>query len=179
MKIVGRAILTTALLLTACAGSSGDLAGGTVGAEVNGKTSASEGTKIEASKEASNEVKILKNGTSLVSYSARSPAAALVEEELMIGLDSPDGKVNFIVYVGGASPGAYPLGVEQGAGKAWIHLMSDALPRPSFDTEKGELKLTELSDKYCSGTLTASRTESNGDRYKIEASFSKIPVRKR
>lgn len=165
MNIFSKTILAAALFLAGC----GVIAGG---GESPPSGAAAAGAPTA-------EVKVIKNTEVVASYRNDGARAAVFEGELMVGLDSPDLQHTLIVYVGASQTGAYPIGEGEGPGKAWIQFMSEALPTPAFAAEKGEVKVTELSGGTCSGSLTATRTEANGDRYTVEAAFSKVPVRTR
>ena len=170
MNIIGKTILAVALFGAGCGGA---------GLGVTGPAGQSPPPGADSGRASTGEVKVMKNGEVLTAYRTDAGRAALFEGELMIGLDSPDLRHTFVAYAGGAKAGAYPIGDGEGAGKAWLQFMSEALPTPAFAAQKGEVRITELSGALCSGTLTASRTEASGDLYTVEATFSQLPVRTR
>ena len=86
---------------------------------------------------------------------------------------SPDNKWVFSVEVPGAKAGAYGLTSENKAGKAMIRLMGDDV---MVRADTGQLKLTEVSDTYCSGSFNGTSTDLTGNKYSYEGNFSRVRV---
>lgn len=177
MKIISRSILAATLLFTACGGaSSGDTSSATGASE---RSSTSGGIETAAP---SAEVKIMHNGKALVSYLPAGPDAALDKEYQTLGLNlnssnSAQPQHMLMIVVEEQKAGVYPLdGSWGGKDKLSVMFITDVLPTPSLAFDNGELNITELTDKHCSGTFKATGTTGNEKGYSVEAVFSKLPV---
>ena len=175
MNIINCLILAGMLCLTAC---SGVPSGGTSSANGAGeKPSPSSATEAVA---ASAEVKIMHNGTVVSSYLAASPDAALDKEYGTIGLNlngSDTAKQMLMIVAEEQKAGVHPLdGSWGGKDKLSVMFTTDVLPTPSLAFDKGELNITELTDKHCSGMFKASGTAGSKPGYSVEATFLKLPV---
>ncbi|CAA9405872.1 MAG: hypothetical protein AVDCRST_MAG74-1873 [uncultured Pyrinomonadaceae bacterium] len=174
MKIISNLILAT-LLFTACGGASSNDAFSASGAEQ--KLSPPGALETAAARA---EVKIMHNGKVLASYLAASPDAALDKEYQTIGLNlsgSDTAKQMLMIVVEEQKAGVYPLdGSWDGKDKLSVMFINGVLPTPSLAFDKGELNITELTDKHCSGTFKGTGTAGSEKGYSVEAVFSKLPV---
>ncbi len=167
-----KSILAATLFLTACGGgSSGDTSSTN---EAREKSSAPSAIETVASRA---DVKIMHDDRVLASYLAAGPDAALDKENQTLGLslNGSDTKQMLMIAVEGAKSGVYQV-TGDGKSKVSVMFMTDVLPTPSLAFDKGELNITELSDKHCSGTFTATGTAGNKKGYAVKAVFSKLPV---
>lgn len=170
MKTIDCLILAATLCLTACGGAS---SGGTSSANGAGEKPSMPNAAASA------EVKIMHGDRVLSSYVAVGPDAALDKEYGTIGLsmNSSHMKHTLMIVVEEQKAGVYPLdGSWGGKDKLSVMFMTDVLPTPSLAFEKGELNITELTDKHCSGTFNATGTAGSKPGYSVEATFSKLPV---
>lgn len=168
-------ILAATLFFTACGGAS---SGGTSAA--NGAGEKSSTPSAAANVAANAEVKIMHGDRVLSSYVAAGPDAALDKEYRTIGLNlsgSDSDKQMLMIVVEEQKAGVYPLdGSWGGKDKLSVMFVTDVLPTPSLAFDKGELNITELTDKHCSGTFKATGTAGSKPGYSVEAIFSKLPV---
>lgn len=172
MKIISSSILAATLFLTACGGeSSGETSSASVAAERSSTPSPAETVASGA------EVKIMNNSKVLASYLPAGPDAALDKENQTIGLslNGSDTKQMLMIAIEGAEAGVYQVSGD-GKSKVSVMFITDVLPTPSLAFDNGELNITELTDKHCSGTFTATGTAGNKPGYSVEATFSKLPV---
>ena len=162
------------LLLAATGCSSSNKTG-----QVSGQSQAPAATTAS---DAGFEVKVTKNGAELASYNQkgfRGKGALLDGESIQLILSSPDNKHVLMIDVQGTKAGVYPSPTQSEAakpGEARLNFMT--VEPPTLIPDKGQTKLTELTDEYCSGTFTATGTDINGAKFSIEGSFSKLQVMK-
>lgn len=120
------------------------------------------------------------NDRVLAAYLSAGPDAALDKENQTLGLNlsgSDTAKQMLMIVVEEQKAGVYQLDGSWGAkDKLSVMFTTDVLPTPSLAFDKGELNITELTDKYCSGSFTATGTAGNKKGYSVEATFSKLPV---
>jgi len=173
MKIISKSILAVTLLLSACGG---------VAIDESAASGAGERPAAKAADTAvasSTEVKIMKDGEALASYDNTYGEAAVDKEGQTIGLslNSADNKHTLMLVVEDTKAGVYPLRGGWGEkDQVSVMFITVVLPTPSLALEKGEINITELSDKYCSGTFTATGTSGTKKGYSVEAVFTKLPV---
>ena len=175
MQVLNRLILFATLFFTACGGgaSSGDTSSASGAGAKSSMPAAMETVASSA------EVKIMHNDRVLASYLAASPDTALDKEYQTLGLNlsGSDTKQMLMIVVEDQKAGVYQLDGSWGAkDKLSVMFTTDVLPTPSLAWEKGELNITELTDKHCSGTFKATGTAGNKKGYSVEATFSKLPV---
>ncbi len=172
MKIISKSVLCASLFLTACGGaSSGDNSSASRAGVKSVTPSAIETAASSA------QVQIKHDGKVLASYPSALPDAALDKENQTLGLSlsGSDSKQMLMIAIEGTKTGVYQVSGD-GKSKVSVMFMTDVLPTPSLAFDKGELNITELSDKYCSGTFTATGTAGSKTGYSVEATFSKLPV---
>jgi hypothetical protein len=173
MKTVSKSILFATLLLSACSG-------GTVDESAASAMDGQPATKTTATVAGSKtEVKIMKDGEALASYDNTYGEAAVDKEGQTIGLslNSADNKHTLMLVVEDTKAGVYPLRGGWGEkDQVSVMFITDVLPTPSLAFEKGEINITELTDKYCSGTFKATGTAGSKKGYSVEAVFTKLPV---
>lgn len=172
MKIINKSIFGAMLLLTACSGN--PLTG----------TSASSGIaekslppRVVETAAPDAEIKIMHYEKVLASYKAAGPDAALDKEYQTLGLslNSSDNKHMLMIVAEEVKAGVHPVSADEKS-KVSIMFTSDVLPTPSLAFDKGELNITELTDKHCSGTFSAVGTAGSKPGYSVKAVFSKLPV---
>ncbi len=174
MKIINKSILGAMLFFTACSGTSPVDTSSAASGGAGGQASATSAVETVASNA---EIKIMHHDRVLSSYKAAGPDAALDKEYKTLGLslNSSDNKHMLMIVVEEAKAGAYTVSGD-GKSKVSIMFMTDVLPTPSLAFDKGELNITELTDKHCSGTFKAAGTAGSKQGYSVEAVFSKLPV---
>jgi hypothetical protein len=174
MRIISTSILAAALFLASCGGTSyGDTSSASGAGAKPPAASVAEGATASA------EVKIMHEGRPLASYVAAGPDAALDKENQTLGLslNDADPQRMLMIVLEDTKAGVYQLdGSWGGKDKLSVMFTTDVLPTPSLAFEKGELNITELTDKHCSGTFKATGTAGNKPGYSVEATFSKLPV---
>lgn len=123
------------------------------------------------------EVKVTKNGATLAAFRSASGNASvgalLGKDDLAIEITSPDRNWVLSVGVSGTKAGVYRLAPLREAGKAMI-LLTGGEDAMMLRAGTGELKLTEVSETYCSGSFTGKGTDATGNRYTYEGKFSRI-----
>lgn len=123
-------------------------------------------------------VVIIHDGHTIASYESRRPDAILDSEILKIELNSPDTKYSFMGFIGGTRSGRYALHTQQQPGRATISVYNDGSDMPSALTPtEGQVSLTGMNGKSCSGSFSGSLKDQNGKAYIIKGTFSNIPVR--
>jgi len=164
------------LLLTACVGCSLSNKGTT------GQGPGQPTTPSARAADSGYEVTVTKSGAVLASYNqvgARGKGALYDGQSIQLILASPDNKHVLMIDIQGAKTGVYPTPADTGAakaGEARLHFTTEE--PPILIPVKGETKLTEFNEEYCSGSFTATGTDINGAKFSIEGSFSKIQVMK-
>lgn len=173
MNIIDKSILVAMFCFTACGGTStADSAPGAATERTTAKIT-------EPAAASSTEVKIMKDGATLASYDNTYGEAAVDKEGRTIGLslNSADNKHTLMLVVEDTKAGVYPLRGGWGEkDQVSVMFITDVLPTPSLAFEKGEINITELTDKYCSGTFKATGTAGSKKGYSVEAVFTKLPV---
>lgn len=126
----------------------------------------------------SSTVKIIRNGETIVEYNSRTPNVVVDADVLMIELNSPDTKYSFMGYINGITTGNYPLTAIRDKGKAAINIYNEGIGMPaSINPSKGEIIITRMNGKTCSGTFSGSLKHLDGKEFTITGSFTNIPVR--
>ena len=104
--------------------------------------------------------------------------ALLGRDDLAIEITSPDRQWVLSVGVSGTKAGVYRLAPLREADKAMILLTGGEDDVMMVRTETGELKLSEVSEAYCSGSFTGKGTDATGNKYTYEGKFSRIRARR-
>ena len=167
-------IVIAILLLTACSSASS-------GQQTANQSSTSKAAQGAKTGDARYEVKVMRNGAGLASYSQTGsrPTTLYDGRSMIMFLNSPDDKHILTVSLQAARAGAYPLATEGGAPKqdeARLEFMSENAPVVLI-AEKGELKIEEFDEKTCSGTFAGTGTDIKGVKFAIEGSFSNMGVK--
>lgn len=165
-------ILFTALFFASCGGAPKDR---TPSGDTDKQTRGKESTI--ANQPAGLDVKVTRNGKTLTAFKSASDntgvGALLAGNELSIEIASPDQSWVLNISASRAKEGVYRLAPMREDGKAMIVLAGgeeDMLVR----ADTGELKLDEVSDRYCSGTFKGTGKDATGNKYTYEGKFSRI-----
>lgn len=123
-------------------------------------------------------ITITSEGDTVASYSSHTPDAVLHTDMLLIEMNSPDSRFSFMAYIGGSRSGKYAMDQRQQRGKATISIFQDGdgLPARLISTD-GQLLLTGMNGKSCSGQFSGSVKDQQGKRYDIRGQFSSVTVR--
>lgn len=125
------------------------------------------------------DVKVTRNGKPLAAFQSASNntgvGAQLVRDHLSVEIMSPDQIWVVSVEVPDAKAGVYRLADMGQKGKAMVRLTGgeDAM---MVRADTGELKLSEVSETYCSGSFSGNGTDAVGKKYTYEGKFSKVKV---
>ncbi len=96
----------------------------------------------------------------------------LVGNDLSIEITSPD--QSWVLSIGvPAKAGAYRLAGMRENGKAMI-LFTGGEEAMMVRADTGELKLSEVSETYCSGSFSGKGTDATGNKYTYEGKFSRV-----
>jgi hypothetical protein len=167
-------ILIAVLLLSGCgAASSGQNTG-----KPNSARSSAQSAKTDAP---GYEVKVIRNGAELASYSHTGPrAVALYDgQSFMMFFASNDNKDVLTVAIQGVQEGVYSLPADTGApkqGEARLELI-DEKELLVLIPGKGELKLDKFAENQCSGSFTGTGIDIKGVPFSIEGKFSNVTVK--
>jgi phosphate-selective porin len=164
-------MLVATLFFAACGGAT-DQSSSTVSAKQ---------TQAEAStgQPSGIDVTVTRNGKSLAAFQSAADMAGigaqLEKDHLSVEIMSRDNKWVLLIEVPDAKAGAYRLTGMGEKGKAMVRLTGgdDAM---MVRADSGELKLSEVSETYCSGSFTGKSTDATGNKYIYEGKFSKVRV---
>jgi len=128
------------------------------------------------------EVKVTKNGAELAAYKrvgARGGSATFAGSLIQIILASPDNQHVLTIDIRAAQAGTYPLAPQYEAPKAGQSRLDflTVVP-PALIPAVGEVKLSEFTEQFCSGSFTGTGTDIKGATFSIDGSFSKLVVTK-
>jgi hypothetical protein len=163
-------ILISVIFFASC-GTSPDRASNESVKETRGEASTSQPSGID--------VKATRNGKPLVAFQSASNntgvGAMLVGNDLSVEITSPDQLWVLSISVSRAKAGVYRLAGTREDGKAMILLTggnegNEMMAR----ADSGELKLSEVSETYCSGSFMGKGTDATGNKYTYEGKFSRI-----
>ena len=156
------------------------------GAAPEGQTPSSDSAKQTRGEATPNQpsgidVKVTKNGKTLVAFQSASDntgvGALLGKDDLSIEITSPDQNWVLSIGVSGAKAGVYRLAGLREEGKAMI-LLTGGEDAMMVRANTGELKLSEVSETYCSGSFTGKGTDATGNKYTFEGKFSRVRARR-
>ncbi len=125
------------------------------------------------------DVKVTRNGATLAAFQSTSDIAGvgaqLEKNHLSVEIMSPDQLWVVSIEVPDAKAGVYRLADMGQKGKAMVRLTGgeDAM---MVRADSGELKLSEVSETYCSGSFSGKGTDAVGKKYTYEGKFSRVQV---
>jgi hypothetical protein len=163
-------LLMATIFLAACASAPEESPSSESAKQTRGETATNQPSGLE--------VKVTKNGAALAAFQSASDnggvGALLGKDDLAIEITSPDRKWVLSIGVSGTKAGVYRLAPLREAGKAMIILTGGDDDVMMVRAETGELKLSEVSETYCSGSFMGKGTDATGNKYTYEGKFSRI-----
>jgi hypothetical protein len=166
-------ILIATLFLAACGAAPDQAPSSESTKQTRGETAVGQPSGID--------VKVTRNGKTLAAFQSASDntgvGALLVGDDLSVELTSPDQKWVLSISVSRAKAGAYRLAGLREAGKAMI-LLTGGDEAMMVRADSGELKLSEVSEGYCSGSFKGTGTDATGNKYTYEGKFSRVRARR-
>ncbi len=169
------ALIVMVLFVTACGGS-------VPGAGVTTQVPEQSPAQAVQSDASGYDVNVTKNGTELAAYQqvgARGGGATFDGNLIQIILASPDNQHVLTIDIQAAQAGTYPLAPQYEAakpGQSRLNFLTEA--PPALIPAVGEVKLSEFTEQFCSGSFTGTGTDIEGATFSIEGSFSKLVVTK-
>ena len=166
-------ILIAAIFLAACSAAPDQAPSNDSAKQTQGGTATGQPSGVD--------VKVTRNGTTLVAFQSASDntgvGALLGKDDLSIEITSPDQKWVLSIGVSGAKAGVYRLAGLREKGKAMI-LLTGGEDAMMVRADTGELKLTEVSETYCSGSFKGTGKDATGNKYTYEGKFSRVRARR-
>ena len=166
-------ILIATLFLAACGAAPDQAPSSRSATQARGESTSGQPSGVD--------VKVTRNGKPLAAFQSVSDntvvGALLIGDDLSVELTSPDQNWILSISVSGAKEGAYRLAGLREAGKAMI-LLTGGDEAMMVRADSGELKLSEVSEGYCSGSFRGTGSDATGNKYTYEGKFSRVSARR-